>query len=58
VHPFLAELREAAGEPEFCRHLEAVILAAPDAEAIVTRRRAAALAAAAARASNPTPSAG
>jgi hypothetical protein len=58
VHPFLAELRVAAGEPEFCRHLEAVVLAAPDAEAIMRRRRAAALAAAKARASNPPPSAG
>ena len=58
VHPFLAELRAAAGEPEFCRHLEAVVLAAPDAEAVMARRRSAALAAAEARASNPAPSAG
>src|SRR5687768_17123131 len=32
IHPFLAELRVAAAEPEFCRHLEAVVMAAPDAE--------------------------
>jgi hypothetical protein len=53
VHPFLAELRAATGETEFCRHVEAVVLAAPDAEAVMRRRRAAALAAAAAR-SQPT----
>jgi hypothetical protein len=58
VHPFLAELRAAAGEPEFCRHVEQVVLAAPDAEAIMTRRRAAALSAARARAGNPPPTAG
>lgn len=45
VHPFLAELRAATGEPDFCRHLEAVVLGAPDAEATLARRRAAALAA-------------
>ena len=58
VHPFLAELRAAAGEPDFCRHVETVVLAAPEAEAIMARRRAAALAAARARASNPPPAAG
>jgi hypothetical protein len=57
VHPYLAELRAAAGEPEFCRNLEAVVLAARDAEAIMARRRAAALAAAKARANNPPPAA-
>lgn len=50
IHPFLAQMREAAGEPEFCKHLEAVVLAAPNAEAIMSRRRAAAIAAAKARA--------
>src|SRR5205085_9320665 len=49
IYPFLQELRSAAGEPEFCRHLEQVVLAAPDVEAILTRRRAAALAAAESR---------
>jgi hypothetical protein len=44
IHPFLAELRAASGEPHFCRHLEAVVLAAPDAEAIMARRRAAVVA--------------
>jgi hypothetical protein len=55
VHPFLTELRIAAGEPDFCRHVEAVVLAAPDALAIMTRRRAAALAAAKARMGSPPP---
>jgi hypothetical protein len=39
VRPFLAEMRSASGEPEFCKHLEAVVMAAPDAEATLTRRR-------------------
>jgi hypothetical protein len=39
VNPFLAELRAAAGEPGFCRHMETVVLAAPDAEATLVRRR-------------------
>jgi hypothetical protein len=50
IHPFLSQMREAAGEPEFCKHLEAVVLAAPNAEAIMSRRRAGAIAAAKARA--------
>jgi hypothetical protein len=53
VHPFLSELRAAAGEPDFCRHAETVVLAAPDAELVLARRRAAAQAAARARASDP-----
>ena len=43
IHPFLAQLRAASGEPDYCKHLEAVVLAAPDAEAIMKRRRDAAL---------------
>ena len=39
VEPFLAELRSASGESEFCRHLEAVLLGMPDAVAVMTRRR-------------------
>ncbi len=58
IHPFLAELRRAAGEPEFCRHMEAVVLGAPNAEEVMARRRVAALAAAKARASHPPPAAG
>ena len=39
IHPFLAQLRAASGEPEFCKHMEAVVLAAPNAEEILSRRR-------------------
>ena len=46
VYPFLSELRATAGEQEFCRHIEAVVLGEPDAEAIMTRRRASVIAAA------------
>ena len=46
IRPFLSQMREASGEPEFCKHLEEVVLAAPNAEAIMSRRRAGALAAA------------
>lgn len=44
IHPYLAEFRAATGEPELCKHIESVVMAAPDAEAILTRRRAAMLA--------------
>jgi hypothetical protein len=49
VAPFLADLRAATGEAEFCRHMEAVVTALPAAEATLARRRAAVTAAAAAR---------
>ena len=39
IHPFLAEMRTTSGEPEFCKHLEAVVMADPDAESILKRRR-------------------
>lgn len=51
VQPFLAELRSASQEPDICKHMEAVVLAEPDAEAILTRRREVIRAAAKARAS-------
>jgi|SRR6185437_4883537 hypothetical protein len=41
VEPFLAELRAASGEPELCKHMEAVVMATPDAQGILERRRAA-----------------
>jgi len=53
IHPFLAEIRNVSDEPEFCKHLEAVVLGTPDAEAILRRRREAARAAA--RARHPEP---
>jgi hypothetical protein len=39
IQPQLAELRAASGEADFCKHLEAVVLAAPGAEAMLSRRR-------------------
>jgi len=49
IHPFLAELRMASGEPEFCRHIEAVVLSMPDALEAMERRRGTIRAAAKAR---------
>jgi hypothetical protein len=49
VQPFLAQIRSLSGEPDFCKHLEAVVQGAPDADAILERRRQAAQAAAKAR---------
>jgi hypothetical protein len=45
IYPYLKQLRVAAEEPDFCRHIESVVLGEPDAEAIMTRRRVAAIAA-------------
>ena len=39
IQPYLAELRIAAGEPEICKHMESVVMALPDAPAILARRR-------------------
>ncbi len=39
IQPYLAELRAAAREPGFCAHIEAVVMSAPDAEAVLARRR-------------------
>jgi hypothetical protein len=39
VQPYLAQLRAAAGEPAFCKHIEAVVSSVPDSEVILTRRR-------------------
>jgi hypothetical protein len=39
IEPYLAEIRAATGEPDFCRHMEIVVRSAPDAEAILRRRR-------------------
>jgi hypothetical protein len=55
IQPFLAELLAVSGESEFCRHFEAVVLGAPDAEAILDRRREGARAAAKARQSKRPP---
>jgi hypothetical protein len=39
LHPYLKEFRAACGEPEFIKHLEAVVFTEPDAETILERRR-------------------
>jgi len=39
IYLYLAELRSASGEPDFCKHVEAVVLSTPNAEAILRRRR-------------------
>ncbi len=49
VAPFIAQLRATSGEPAFCTHLEAVIMAQPEAAAILKRRGDALRAAAKAR---------
>jgi hypothetical protein len=49
IYPVLAEARRLSGEADFCRHIEAVVLASAGAEAVMTRRRAAIIAAAKAR---------
>lgn len=49
VQPFLGELRASRGEPHACKHMEAVVMAVPDVEAMLERRRNAARAAAKAR---------
>jgi hypothetical protein len=49
IYLYLAELRTASSEPEFCKHVEAVVLSTPDAETILRRRREAMHAAAKAR---------
>lgn len=50
IQPFLAELRATTNEPTLFRHIESVVMAAPDAEGILERRRNALRAAAKARA--------
>ena len=42
IRPFLTQIRQVTGEPDYCQHLEAVVMGAPNAEAILERRRAAA----------------
>jgi len=56
VHPFLTEIRADTGEPDFCKHIEAVVLAAPNAEAVLIRRREAIRSAAKAHAAEGVPS--
>ena len=39
VQPFLDEIRRASDEPDFCMHLEKVVMADQNASAIMRRRR-------------------
>lgn len=39
IQPFVAQARALTGEPEFCRHIESVVMAMSDAEATLARRR-------------------
>ncbi len=39
IWPFVAEIRSAIAEPDFCKHLEAVLMNAPEMEATLRRRR-------------------
>jgi hypothetical protein len=39
IQPYLARMREASAEREFCIHMEKVVMAAADAEAMLKRRR-------------------
>ena len=39
VQPFINELRQASGEPDFCQHIEAVLATDPGAAATMARRR-------------------
>jgi len=39
VQPFLDEIRRASSEPDFCTHLEKVVMADQNAGAIMLRRR-------------------
>lgn len=57
IHPFLGELRATFGKADFLEHMEAVVLAGPDAEATLARMVEGFRAAAKARRSGPPPSA-
>jgi hypothetical protein len=39
IQPFIADMRHASGEPDFCRHIEAVLRSDPNADATMARRR-------------------
>ena len=39
IYLYLAELRTASSEPDFCKHVEAVVLSTPNAETILKRCR-------------------
>lgn len=39
ISQYLSQLREASGEPDFCKHIEAVVMAVSDSETVLARRR-------------------
>ena len=39
IEPFINEIRQASGEPDFCQHIEAVLATDPSAAATMARRR-------------------
>ncbi len=39
IYPYLSDLRAASKEPDLCKHMETVVMAEPEAEAILARRR-------------------
>ena len=39
IQPFLTDLRQVSGEAGLLKHMEAVVMAAPDANAMLKRRR-------------------
>src|SRR5262249_57077892 len=41
IQPFLDEIRKGSDEPGFCKHVEAVVLGEPGAQALIDRRLAA-----------------
>jgi len=41
IQPFLAAIRDGSGEPDFCKHVESVVLGEPNAQALIDRRLAA-----------------
>ena len=53
IQPFLSAIRDGSGEPDFCKHVETVVLGEPNAQALIDRRLAALRAAAQARKSQP-----
>lgn len=57
IQPFLAEMRTMSGAPNYCKHMEAVVMAAPDAEATIAKIVESVRAAAKARREAPGPAA-
>ena len=39
IQPFLEQIRTATGERDYCEHIEAVVMGAPDVQTLLARRR-------------------